>query len=258
MWVVPFWFGGTSRQQRPRHPSCGGRCAITRLPCSGWPRIAATAIHHTKVRPLRPSACSSAASSIPAASASRCAAARCSAAAPWSPTCAARPCRATSAAPRRSSARRARTCGSSRAPATACATSTGPTSARSRGGGRIGSARWDFGASTTLVREHNAWYPVERDLPMDPRTGDYVPVNGRSYRREELDAAWALRHLRPREQPPGIGRARDGGRARRRAPPPPPRPRPSPRGSARDRSRRAPEPARSASRWPSAGVRRCA
>jgi hypothetical protein len=30
---------------------------------------------------------------------------------------------------------------------------------------------------------------------MDPRTGDYVPVNGRSYRRDELDADWALRHV---------------------------------------------------------------
>jgi hypothetical protein len=68
---------------------------------------------------------------------------------------------------------------------------------------------WDFTAVNELVREHNEWYPVERDLPMDPRAGDYVPVNGRSYRRAELDAAWALRRLpaRPAAAPPGRGDA---------------------------------------------------
>jgi hypothetical protein len=54
---------------------------------------------------------------------------------------------------------------------------------------------WDFREVNDLIRAHNQWYPVERDLPMDPRTGDYVPVNGRSYRRDELDADWALRHV---------------------------------------------------------------
>jgi hypothetical protein len=43
-----------------------------------------------------------------------------------------------------------------------------------------------------LIRQHNEWYPVERDLPMDVRTRDYVPINGRSYRRPVLDADWAL------------------------------------------------------------------
>jgi hypothetical protein len=56
---------------------------------------------------------------------------------------------------------------------------------------------WDFEDVNELVRQHNAWYPVERDLPMDPRTGDYVLVSGRSYRREELDADWALRRFPP-------------------------------------------------------------
>jgi hypothetical protein len=59
---------------------------------------------------------------------------------------------------------------------------------------------WDFEDVNELVRQHNAWYPVERDLPMDPRTGDYVLVSGRSYRREELDADWALRRF-----PPALG-----------------------------------------------------
>lgn len=51
---------------------------------------------------------------------------------------------------------------------------------------------WDFEDVNGLIREHNEWYPVERDLPMNPRTRDYVPVNGRSYRREELGADWVL------------------------------------------------------------------
>lgn len=46
-----------------------------------------------------------------------------------------------------------------------------------------------------LIREHNEWYPVEASLPMDPRTCDYVPVNGRSYRRIELGPDWVLAHL---------------------------------------------------------------
>jgi hypothetical protein len=43
-----------------------------------------------------------------------------------------------------------------------------------------------------LIRQHNDWYPIERDLPMNPRTGDYVRVNGRSYRRPELGPEWVL------------------------------------------------------------------
>jgi hypothetical protein len=52
--------------------------------------------------------------------------------------------------------------------------------------------RWDFAEVNDLIREHNEWYPVERDLPMNPRTKDYVLVNGHSYRREELGAGWIL------------------------------------------------------------------
>ena len=47
---------------------------------------------------------------------------------------------------------------------------------------------WDFEEINEDIRTHNEWYPVERDLPLDPRTGDYrFP-----YRREELGAAWIL------------------------------------------------------------------
>ncbi|HWC26878.1 MAG TPA: hypothetical protein VG474_09860 [Solirubrobacteraceae bacterium] len=51
---------------------------------------------------------------------------------------------------------------------------------------------WDFGELNVLIEQHNAWYPIERDLPLNPRTGDYVRVGGRSYRRPVLGAEWVL------------------------------------------------------------------
>lgn len=49
-----------------------------------------------------------------------------------------------------------------------------------------------------LIDRHNAWYPIERDLPMDLRTRDYVLVNGRSYRRPRLGPEWVLEQFPPR------------------------------------------------------------
>ena len=57
---------------------------------------------------------------------------------------------------------------------------------------RTVAAEWDFTATNALIDEHNEWYPVERDLPMNPRTRDYVLVNGHSYRREPLGPQWVL------------------------------------------------------------------
>jgi hypothetical protein len=57
---------------------------------------------------------------------------------------------------------------------------------------------WDFGEVNDLIERHNRWYPAEARLPMDPTTGDYALVNGRSYRRRPLDASWAL------ERRPGL------------------------------------------------------
>jgi hypothetical protein len=52
---------------------------------------------------------------------------------------------------------------------------------------------WSFDEGLNeLIREHNEWFPVERQLPIDPRTRDYVLINGRPYRRPVLDADWAL------------------------------------------------------------------
>ena len=51
---------------------------------------------------------------------------------------------------------------------------------------------WSFGELNDLIDQHNEWYPVERQLPLNPRTGEYVLVGGRSYRRPRLGAAWIL------------------------------------------------------------------
>jgi hypothetical protein len=55
--------------------------------------------------------------------------------------------------------------------------------------------RCRFDELNELIRQHNDWYPIERDLPMDLRTRDYVLINGRSYRREPLSAEWVLRQF---------------------------------------------------------------
>ena len=53
-------------------------------------------------------------------------------------------------------------------------------------------ARWSFDEVNDLIVRHNRWFPAESRLPMDPRTGDFALINGRSYRRTPLDARWAL------------------------------------------------------------------
>jgi hypothetical protein len=52
--------------------------------------------------------------------------------------------------------------------------------------------QWSFDAVNDLIDRHNRWYPVEARLAMSPRTGDFVPVGGKPYRIEPLDAAWVL------------------------------------------------------------------
>jgi hypothetical protein len=54
---------------------------------------------------------------------------------------------------------------------------------------------WRFDRVNELIWEHNEWYPIEAQLPMDPRTRDYQRIRGRSYRREPLDADWVLRRF---------------------------------------------------------------
>jgi hypothetical protein len=60
---------------------------------------------------------------------------------------------------------------------------------------RVGS--WSFDEVNELIRQHNEWYPIERQLPIDLRTRDYVLIAGRSYRRDELDADWVFARFPP-------------------------------------------------------------
>src|SRR3954467_12886113 len=57
---------------------------------------------------------------------------------------------------------------------------------------RARARRWGFDGLNELIREHNEWYPIEANLPMDPRTRDYVLLRGRSYRRQELGPRWVF------------------------------------------------------------------
>jgi hypothetical protein len=57
--------------------------------------------------------------------------------------------------------------------------------------------RWDFHEVNDLIERHNRHYPAESRLPMSPRTGDFVLVNGKPYTRAPLDAAWILARFPP-------------------------------------------------------------
>jgi hypothetical protein len=57
---------------------------------------------------------------------------------------------------------------------------------------RAFAAARDFDEVNALIAQHNEWYPVERDLPFDPRTGEYLSIGGRSFLRRPLGAAWVL------------------------------------------------------------------
>lgn len=52
--------------------------------------------------------------------------------------------------------------------------------------------RWNFTAVNLLIDKHNRYFPAESRLPMDPRTGDFILVGGRPYRREPLGPEWIL------------------------------------------------------------------
>ncbi|MGH3051207.1 MAG: hypothetical protein ACRDLK_13700 [Gaiellaceae bacterium] len=51
---------------------------------------------------------------------------------------------------------------------------------------------WSFASLNELIERHNANFPAEARLPMDPKTRDFVRINGRSYQREPLDERWIL------------------------------------------------------------------
>jgi hypothetical protein len=49
-----------------------------------------------------------------------------------------------------------------------------------------------FAEVNELIDRHNRYFPAEARLPMDPRTRDFVKINGRSYERKPLDEQWIL------------------------------------------------------------------
>lgn len=71
-------------------------------------------------------------------------------------------------------------------------------------GWRERAASWDFWGVNRLIDRHNRYFPIESNLPMDPRTGDFALVGGKPYREEPLDAAWILERF-----PPSLERAAD-------------------------------------------------
>jgi hypothetical protein len=62
---------------------------------------------------------------------------------------------------------------------------------------RARARRWRFDRVNQLIEEHNEWYPIESQLPMDPHTRDYQRIRGRSYRREPFGADWILKTFPP-------------------------------------------------------------
>jgi hypothetical protein len=58
-------------------------------------------------------------------------------------------------------------------------------------------AGWNFGYLNDLIDQHNRNYPIEANLAVDPRTGDYVTLTGRPYEREPLSADWVLERFPP-------------------------------------------------------------
>ena len=56
---------------------------------------------------------------------------------------------------------------------------------------------WRFDYVNELIAQHNDYYPIEANLPVNPRTGDYVTVTGRSYRRDPVGPEWIFERFPP-------------------------------------------------------------
>ena len=57
--------------------------------------------------------------------------------------------------------------------------------------------RWSFARVNELIERHNRNFPAEARLPMDPRTRDFVRINGRRYERDTLGEEWILTRFPP-------------------------------------------------------------
>jgi hypothetical protein len=56
---------------------------------------------------------------------------------------------------------------------------------------------WSFAQVNELIARHNRNFPAEARLAMDPRTRDFVRINGRSYERPPLGEQWILERFPP-------------------------------------------------------------
>ncbi len=56
---------------------------------------------------------------------------------------------------------------------------------------------WSFDDVNTLIEQHNEYYPIERNLPVSARTGEYLTVSGRPYSRELAGPEWILARFPP-------------------------------------------------------------
>ena len=56
---------------------------------------------------------------------------------------------------------------------------------------------WSLAEVNELIERHNRNFPAEARLAMDPRTRDFIRLNGRSYLRAALDARWILNRFPP-------------------------------------------------------------
>lgn len=56
---------------------------------------------------------------------------------------------------------------------------------------------WNFVEVNDLIDRHNRYFPIETRLPMDPKTGDFVLLDGKPYWRRLLDAEWVLERFPP-------------------------------------------------------------
>jgi hypothetical protein len=63
---------------------------------------------------------------------------------------------------------------------------------------------WPFDRVNELIHQHNEYYPVERRLPISPRTGEYLTVGGRPWRREVAGPQWILERFPARPQTSGL------------------------------------------------------
>ena len=52
---------------------------------------------------------------------------------------------------------------------------------------------WDFAEVNTLIEQHNEYYPIERNLPISMRTGEYLTLSGKPHTRALSGSSGASR-----------------------------------------------------------------